>query len=211
MKITKFGHCCLLIEEGKLRILTDPGMYSTRQDTLKNIDVILITHEHRDHFHVDSVKKILKNNPQAKIFTNGSVGALLKKEGIAYTVIDDGKEAEEKGVLFEAVGTKHAVIHSSMPQSENTGYFVAGRIFYPGDALTDPRRPVEILALPAAGPWVKISEVIDYCRALAPKKYFPVHDAMLKDTSFINGMLARFIDANRSTAVEMPLDTEVEF
>ncbi|MBI2052837.1 MAG: MBL fold metallo-hydrolase, partial [Candidatus Ryanbacteria bacterium] len=29
MKITKFGHCCLLIKENGVRILTDPGTYST--------------------------------------------------------------------------------------------------------------------------------------------------------------------------------------
>lgn len=43
MKITKFGHCCLLIEEHLLRILTDPGNYNTTPD-VENIDIILITH-----------------------------------------------------------------------------------------------------------------------------------------------------------------------
>lgn len=50
MKITKFGHCCLLIEENGVRILTDPGTYSTQQSEVKNIDFVLITHEHADHF-----------------------------------------------------------------------------------------------------------------------------------------------------------------
>lgn len=56
MKVTKFGHCCLLIEEEGLRILTDPGSYSTRQNDVQNIDVILITHEHPDHLHIESLK-----------------------------------------------------------------------------------------------------------------------------------------------------------
>ena len=38
MNITKLGHCCLLIEEKGLRILTDPGAYSTGQNEIKNID-----------------------------------------------------------------------------------------------------------------------------------------------------------------------------
>ncbi len=70
MKITKFGHCCLLIEEKGVRILTDPGTYSTQQSEVKNIDFVLITHEHADHFHVDSLKALLKNNPQAKVIPN---------------------------------------------------------------------------------------------------------------------------------------------
>ena len=58
MKITKFGHCCLLIEENGVRILTDPGTYSTQQSEVKNIDFVLITHEHADHFHIDSLKAL---------------------------------------------------------------------------------------------------------------------------------------------------------
>ena len=40
MKITKFGHCCLLIEENGVRILTDPGTYSTQQSEVKYIDFV---------------------------------------------------------------------------------------------------------------------------------------------------------------------------
>ncbi|MEK6878040.1 MAG: MBL fold metallo-hydrolase [Nanoarchaeota archaeon] len=60
MNITKYGHCCLLIDINGVRILTDPGNYSTMQDTAENVDFILITHEHSDHLHIDSVKTILK-------------------------------------------------------------------------------------------------------------------------------------------------------
>jgi L-ascorbate metabolism protein UlaG (beta-lactamase superfamily) len=63
MKITKIGHCCLLIEEKGLRILTDPGAWSEAQNELKNIQLILITHEHQDHFYLDSLKQVLKKQP----------------------------------------------------------------------------------------------------------------------------------------------------
>ena len=62
MKITKLGHCCLIVKEGNITILTDPGSYTTDQNTVKGIDIVLITHEHGDHFHVESLKAILKNN-----------------------------------------------------------------------------------------------------------------------------------------------------
>jgi len=39
---------------------------------------------------------------------------------------------------------------------------------------------VEILALPVAGPWMKISEAIDYALEIKPKVVFPVHDGALK-------------------------------
>lgn len=186
MKFTKFGHCCMLIEENGLRILTDPGNYTTAQNEVKNIDVVLITHEHPDHFHVESLKIVLANNPQAKVITNSGVGVLLEKEGITYTLVDDGKTITEKGVLIEGFGKEHAIIYKTWKMVENTSYFIAGRLFYPGDAFYNPNRPVEMLALPVAGPWCKISEVIDYALAIKPKKCFPVHDGVLArpDTTY---------------------------
>lgn len=94
MKITKFGHCCLLIEENGVRILTDPGTYSTQQSEVKNTDFVLITHEHADHFHIDSLKALLKNNPQAKVITNKSVCVLLEKENIAFSIVENGQNLE---------------------------------------------------------------------------------------------------------------------
>jgi len=64
MKVKKFGHCCLLIEEDGVRTLTDPGGYTDLDVVVRqsrNIDVILITHEHADHIHVPSLKRLLEN------------------------------------------------------------------------------------------------------------------------------------------------------
>ncbi len=180
MKITKFGHCCFLIEEQGLRILTDPGTYSTGQNDVKDIDVVLITHDHNDHLHMDSLKTILKNNPQAKVITNKSVGILLEKEGIIFSIIEDNQSLLKNNVLIEGFGKSHAVMYSSIPQIQNTGYFIANKLFYPGDAFTNPKKQIEILALPVAGPWMKLSEAIDYALELKPKVCFPVHEGILK-------------------------------
>ncbi|KKU76691.1 MAG: hypothetical protein UY03_C0028G0012 [Parcubacteria group bacterium GW2011_GWA2_47_64] len=155
MNITKLGHCCMVIEEAGVRIMTDPGAYSTLQDEARNIDYIFITHEHQDHFHLESLKVVLKNNPKAKIVTNRGVGKL--------------------------------------GQVQNTGYFIANRFFYPGDAFYNPGKPVEILALPVAGPWLKISEVIDYAKLLKPKICFPVHDGMLKYLGPTRGVTTKYL------------------
>lgn len=178
MKITKFGHCCLLIEEQGLKILTDPGNYNKTPD-ITGVDVILITHEHSDHLHIDSLKIVLQNNPQAKIITNASVGKLLDPENIPYQVVEHGQKTSVQDIIIEAFGQKHAVIYPDFPVVENTGYFIGGKFFYPGDAFTEPGQAVEILALPVAGPWVKLSEAIDYAKKINPKICFPVHDGVL--------------------------------
>ncbi len=180
MKITKLGHCAMIIEEKGLRILTDPGNYSTAQNGVTGVDIILITHEHGDHFHLDSLKAVLKNNPQAVVITNSAVGKLLDAESISYQLVEHGQGKTISEVLFEGFGQAHAPIYKSWGSVENTGYFIANRFFYPGDAFTQPGKAVEILALPVAGPWLKISECIDYALAVNPTVCFPVHDRMLK-------------------------------
>ncbi len=208
MRITKFGQCCLLIEEKDLRILTDPGMYSTAQNEIKNVDIILITHEHQDHFHIDSVKKIIANNPKIKVITNNAVGALLAKENIPFTLVADGDESTEKGVVIEGMGKDHAIIWGDFGKCENTGYFIGNKLFYPGDSFYNPKRPVDTLALPVAGPWMKMSEAIDYLLAVKPKKAFPVHDAILSNPTMSVGLINRVIN---DTIKFVPLEIGKEY
>ena len=202
----------MLIEENGLRILTDPGTFSTQQDNVTDIDIILITHEHADHFHVPSVKAILAHNPQAKIITNTAVGKLLEKEGItSYTVVEHGQSIIEKGVSIEGFGNEHAVIYKTFPVAQNTGYFIANRLFYSGDALTNPRKRVEILALPVAGPWLKTSEVIDYALEINPSVCFPVHDAVLSHLDVGIFALRMVFPSKNITLRVLEIDKKEEF
>ena len=178
MKIKKYGHSCLLIEEGTLRVLTDPGSWNVFPDE-ENIDAILITHEHGDHLDIEQLRTILQKNPEAKVISHTSVGKVLEESNIPYTGISDGESISIKEVSIESFGTKHACFYEDMPNMQNTGYLIAEKLFITGDALHDiPSRPIEILALPCGGPWMRLSEGIEYAKKLNPKIVFPVHDAM---------------------------------
>lgn len=184
MKITKLGHCCLVIEENGVRIMTDPGAWTTVQNEVKNIDIILITHEHADHLHMESVKTVLQNNPKAVLITNSAVGKILAAENIQHEILEHGGSNVVKNIALEGHGEKHAYIYEDVGQVQNTGFMIANRLFYPGDALFNPGQSVEILALPVAGPWIKISEAVDYAKAIKPRVAFPVHDEMINTTMF---------------------------
>ena len=199
------------MEENRIRILTDPGNYSVLQNNAKNIDIVLITHQHQDHVYVDSLKTVLANNPQAKIITGRSVAALLEKAGISSEIMEEGQDLYEKGVLIEAFGKNHALIHSSIPLIQNTGYLVAKRLFFPGDAFLYPERKIEILALPVNAPWMRLSEAIDYAVALKPKICFPFHEGMLKSPDFIHKIAAQALEPEGIRYVAVETGREYEF
>ncbi len=176
MKITKLGHCCLLLDINGVKFLTDPGNYTTAQNEVRGIDFVVITHEHTDHLHVDSLKIVMQNNPQAKIITNASVGKILDKENIPYEKVSDREKTDAKGIEIAGYGTTHAMIFKDYEQVENTGYLFDGKLFYPGDAFYNPQIPLDILAFPITAPWSKISESVEYVLEIKPRLAFPVHD-----------------------------------
>jgi L-ascorbate metabolism protein UlaG (beta-lactamase superfamily) len=181
MKIMKFGQCCLLIEVGGKRILTDPGVFSTTQNDLTDLDLILITHEHGDHLHSESLQTILEKNPQAKVVTNTSVGKVLTEMGVAFDVLEGRATGTHADVSIEAFDGEHVEIIDDFGIVQNTGYFIDNQLFYPGDAYTNPDKAVPVLALSVAGPWCKLSDAIKYARLVKPSKAFPVHDYMLSE------------------------------
>jgi L-ascorbate metabolism protein UlaG (beta-lactamase superfamily) len=189
MKVTKFGHCCLLIEEGDLRILTDPGVYNEIPQ-VTNVDVILITHEHPDHCHIDSLKIIRESNPGAEVITHKEMKQVLDDANIEFTTIKFGEDIERYGIKIGSRGTKHALVHPDLPICSNTGFLIAKRLFYPGDAFHNPSDIIEILALPVSGPWMKLEEAIEYAKEVKPKVAFPVHDGMLRDEALESSRMA---------------------
>lgn len=191
----------MLIEHSGLKILTDPGLFNLAEVAdINGVDVLLVTHEHGDHLHIEAVKTILKNNPNIRVVTNKAVGAILEKENVKHEIVAHNQSATIKGVLIEGFGQKHAEIYKQIGQVENTGYFIAEQLFYPGDALTNPGKPVEILAAPIAGPWIKISEAVKYILEIHPKACFPVHEAIASIPQFYYGTLQKALEGSGITA-----------
>lgn len=189
MRITKYGHACLLIEEAGVKFLIDPGVFNA-SPSVEGIDALLITHEHQDHIDVAQVRSVLAGSPGARVITHEAVGKILDTEGIAYELIKDGETVTIKDVPITSYGVDHAAIYESMPTFRNTGFMIAHRFYFPGDSFHVPGEPVEILALPTGGPWMKQSESIEFARTVAPKYVIPVHDAMYTE-EFRTGVVNR--------------------
>jgi len=175
VRITRYGHSCLLVEDGDARLLLDPGTFSTGFEQLRGLTGVLITHQHPDHLDVDRLRPLLEANPEAQLYCDeGSQQAL----DVPAEVVRDGDRLD-LGTRVDVLGSQHAVIHPDLPRIPNVGYLVGERFFTPGDALTVPEAEVELLGLPTAAPWLKLSEAVDLLRAVTPRIAFPVHDAVL--------------------------------
>ncbi|HEU0104056.1 MAG TPA: MBL fold metallo-hydrolase [Mycobacteriales bacterium] len=176
MRITRYGHSCLLVEDGDARVLLDPGVFSAGFEQLRGLTAVLITHQHADHLDADRLRALLSENSDAQLHVDEGTGPLLGE--LPHRVVRAG-DVLDVGVRVDVLGSRHAVIHEDLPRIPNVGYLVAERFFTPGDALTVPEADVEILGLPTAAPWLKLSEAVDLFRAVTPRLAFPVHDAVL--------------------------------
>ncbi|MGZ4550864.1 MAG: MBL fold metallo-hydrolase, partial [Blastococcus sp.] len=111
--------------------------------------------------------------------------------GARVHVVGHGDAFTAAGFDVTVHGELHAVIHPEIPRVTNVGFLVAGQVFHPGDALTVPEEPVPVLLLPVHAPWSKVSEVIDYVRAVDADQAYAVHDGLLNDNGLtvVGGML----------------------
>jgi hypothetical protein len=69
------------------------------------------------------------------------------------------------------------------------------------------------MALPVAGPWMKISEALDYALKLQPTSTFPVHDMILDSalTGFLPQLVASILEPRGVRFYAIELDKEYEF
>ena len=177
MRVTKFEHACMVVQKGKSSIVIDPGAFTTPLTDVTRVVAIVITHEHADHWTPEQLKRILERNPDARILGPGGVVAAASD----FTVepVNDGDELTIGDFALTFFGKKHAVIHESIPVIDNVAVLIDNSFYYAGDSFTLPSVPVNTLAVPIGAPWMKVSEVMDYVSAIAPRRAFPVHEAVL--------------------------------
>ncbi|MEU6084064.1 MBL fold metallo-hydrolase [Streptomyces sp. NPDC047108] len=180
MQVTKWGHACARLEKDGQSVVIDPGEL-TEPEALDGADAVLITHEHWDHFDEGRLRSALEADPALHVWTIRSVAERLTGHRDRVTVVGDGDTFTAAGFVVEAHGTLHGEIHPAVPRSANTGFFLDGSVFHPGDALTVPDAPVDTLMLPVHTPWLDVADVVDYVAEVAPRTTMGVHDGLLRE------------------------------
>jgi L-ascorbate metabolism protein UlaG (beta-lactamase superfamily) len=183
MQLTKFAHSCLRIQHDGGVLVVDPGVFS-EAEALDGADAVLITHEHPDHVDVPALTRVLERRP-IPVIGPASLAGVLGEAAEVLDVVTPGQSFTAAGVPVRAYGGQHAVIHPDIPVIQNLGYLFNDVVYHPGDSLAVPDDvPIDTLFAPIHAPWNKFSEVVDFIRAVAPRRAFALHDGLLNANGF---------------------------
>ncbi|MQY12819.1 hypothetical protein SRB5_29580 [Streptomyces sp. RB5] len=171
MRLIKYTHSCVRYEQpGGGVLVIDPGIWS-EPEALRGADAVLISHEHADH--IDPAH--LKDHP-ATVYAPADADL----PGVDFVPVTAGETFTAAGFRISAHGGRHALIYGDEPNCANLAYLVDG-VYHPGDSLHVPDAPVETLLVPLHGSWMRVSEAIDFVRAIAPERAFGIHDAQINE------------------------------
>jgi L-ascorbate metabolism protein UlaG (beta-lactamase superfamily) len=179
MRITKFGHACVRIEQDGQALVIDPGGF-TEPEAVDGAAAVLVTHEHPDHLDVDRLRRV-----EVPVYSGDGVAQALRDQAPDVAerlqIVREGDDLTAAGMRVTVHGEQHAVIHDDIPRIVNTGFCVEDQVFHPGDSFTAPPRPMPVLLVPVHAPWMRLAQAVDFARAHAGDAAVAVHDGLLND------------------------------
>ena len=191
MRLTSFGHSCLLVEVADLRVLLDPGTFSSGFEQLRDLDAVLVTHQHPDHCDPDRFAPLVEANPGARVLLETQTADQLRDGGLRRDVetltsgTDVTLEGRGSALTVSPVGQRHAIIHADIPRIDNTGVVLRAdgepSFFHPGDALDAEPGDVDLLGVPLNAPWCAMKETIEFVRRIGAPRFVPIHDGLLAE------------------------------
>ena len=182
MRLTKYSHSCVRLDNGGNGLVIDPGVFSEVPLALEGAQAVLITHEHADHLDTTALLEAARANAELRVWAPAAVAATLTELGDRVTVVGAGESFDAAGFAVRTFGGLHALIHPLVgPPVANICYLVEGAVYHPGDSFTVPTEPVDVLMVPIHAPWSKVAEVLDFTIAVRAPRAFQIHDALLND------------------------------
>lgn len=179
------GHGSLMFEFNKMNIFVDPFSQAADYAALPKADLIVVTHDHFDHFDLNAVEKIYTTKTQM-IYTQACADA--KKYAGAASVMKNGDKQTFEGITIEAVPAynlehKRPDGKPFHPKGEGNGYvmtFGNMKVYIAGDTENIPEMKnlgkIDIAFLPMNLPYTMTPEqAADAAKMVHPTVFYPYH------------------------------------
>ena len=184
VKITNIKHASMRIEYDGLEIEVDPVGEGVKPVTdyslLPKANIILVTHEHHDHFDREAIA--MQKQPATVIYTNPAVYTMYRngmpmKNGDSIVYRSD--------VKIEAVPAYNTTAGREQyhPKGRDNGYVLTLdglRIYIAGDTEDilemSQLKDIDIAFLPCNQPYtMTVDQVVSAAKVIRPKVLFPYH------------------------------------
>ena len=182
LEITFIGHGTLMFNFGGKIIHVDPWTQLDDYSNMPKADLILLTHEHRDHLDLKAIEILRTENTDVVLTPTCSNQV---KDGI---VMNNGDVRIVKDLKIEAVPAYNIVHMRSKgvpfhPKGVGNGYVITfgdKRVYVAGDTENTPEMTVltdiDIAFLPMNLPYTMTPEMVaSATRAFNPKILYPYH------------------------------------
>ena len=182
--ITCIKHASLEISYDGVEIQIDPVGMGAKPETdygqFPKANLILITHEHRDHFEREAIA--LLRTPATTVYSNQAVYNMFRNS----LVLNNGDSINYRSdIKIEAVPAYnytegHTQFH---PKGRDNGYILSLdglRIYIAGDTEDIPEmaeiKDIDVAFLPCNQPYtMTVDQVVKAARTIMPKVLFPYH------------------------------------
>ena len=182
LEITFIGHASLMFRYGGQVIDVDPVSREADYSKMPKADIILVTHEHPDHFDPTAISEILKQTT-VLVLTRTCAKVIPGR-----TVMGNGDIRTINGIRVEAVPA-YNIVHKRPngepyhPKGRGNGYILTfgnKRVYVAGDTENIPEMKafgkIDIAFLPMNLPYTMTPQMVaDAARILKPKILYPYH------------------------------------
>ena len=184
VRFTCIKHASIQINYNGLEIQVDPVGKGMKPETdysqFPKADIILVTHEHHDHFDSDAIAQLTKAS--TKIYLNPAVHKMF---GSGKALKNGDKVKIANDITIEAVPAYNTtpVREQFHPKGRDNGYILTldgMRIYIAGDTEDIPEmaniKDISIAFLPCNQPYtMTIEQAANAAKIIQPKVLFPYH------------------------------------
>ena len=176
LEITLIGHGTLMFSYNNKVIHVDPWTRFTDYKNMPSADIILVTHEHGDHFDKNAIEALKKNDTKIVLTETCS------KQVTDGIVMKNGDVKTLSGLKIEAIPA-YNFEKPFHPKGNGNGYVITfgdKRIYVAGDTENTPEmkmlKDIDIAFLPMNLPFTMTPEMVaDAAKAFKPEIVYPYH------------------------------------